>query len=71
MRLDLDLAADVLSRDLVHVGTDLWDRVQSVASYPEPLTLNSNRDPITAFRIRKQYAYKQHELRPLLIYLLV
>ena len=55
--MDLDLAADVLRGDLVHVGTDLWDGVQSVPSHPEPLTLYRNRDPVTAFRISKQYTY--------------
>jgi len=62
VRLDLDLAAHILSRQLVHIGADLGDLVRSIAPHSIPLALNGYRDPIAILSVSVQDASLVHGL---------
>ena len=56
MSLDPDLAADVLSRQLVGVSVDLCDFIVALVLNPKPLALDRNQRPRTPLCLRVQDA---------------
>ena len=63
-RLHLDIAADVLQAQLVHVRADVRDRLHTLllgqpastatCPHPEPVALNGQRCPLSCLRLRIQ-----------------